>query len=253
MRDFIEIENLNQSVCLKFIGGKGRAVESKRKDLPYLPEEWQTRFLNIIENDPIYRYAGVLLRYCGLRPIELAKSVILEWAPDGMRVTIFGGKVRETAGQPWRSFKLNTDVLPVWFVNDLKAKNEIVVSVTPDSLRSFLNRLSDQVFKHGRFKGEFDVARKRRYILSSYTFRHSFVTDLRESGWDTDTIAAVIGETSAQTVSYYGIRRRPGSRKPPIVALFKNSVRTARSVRPIVMSSLNSLIKSKANSARKKS
>lgn len=251
MMDFIEIENLTRSVCLDFVGGKGKGVESKRKDLPFLPNEWKKTFLSINETDPKYRDAGVLLCYCGLRPVELSKGVELNFVPDGIYVTIFGGKVRATAGQPWRKFKLNTDLLPLWFVNEIRLKKESKVSVNPGALRAHLNRMSDKVFKQGKFTEHSDVSRKKRCILSPYTFRHSFVTDLRESGWDTETIAAVIGESVAETVSYYGTRSRPGSRKPPIVALFKNSVQTARSVRPLNTSSLQSLITTKVKSVKR--
>lgn len=252
MIDFIEIENLTRSVCSEFVGGKGKGVESKRKDLPFLPNEWKKTFLNINETDPKYRDAGVLLCYCGLRPVEISKGVKLNFVPDGINVTVFGGKVRATAGQPWRKFKLNSDLLPVWFVNELRLKKELNVCVSSNALRSHLNRLSDRVFKQQNFKEQSDVVRRKRYVLSAYTFRHSFVTDLKENGWDTESIAAVIGESSAQTVSYYGTRSRPGSKRPPIVALFKNSLVTARPVRPLNMNDLKSLLKTKANSVKKK-
>jgi hypothetical protein len=76
-------------------------------------------------------------------------------------------------------------------------------------------------------------------ILSAYLFRHALVTELREDGWDTSDIAAVIGESTADTVAWYGLRRRGGgSVKPKKIAVVAGSIQTAVPVRPPDLSGL---------------
>ena len=251
MQDFIEVDVLDRGECLEFSGHKARAGRSKRSDLPHLPQGWQDRFLDINALGSTYRDAGVLLRYCGLRPTELAKGVKVSATLDGISVHILGGKTRETAGQPWRSFLLDSDLLPMSFVHRVQMEGEITVTADPDALRAYLHRQSDRVFQQGSFKPK--GVWKKSFVLSAYTFRHAFVTDLREAGWDTDSIAAVIGESSAQTVSYYGTRSRAGIRTPKKSGVMKNSVQAARPVRPLNKAGLSQVLALKAISVKKKS
>ena len=50
---------------------KDHPPKSKKHALKKLPDGWRERFDTLIEQSPTYRYAGVLLRFCGLRPAEL--------------------------------------------------------------------------------------------------------------------------------------------------------------------------------------
>jgi integrase len=231
MQDFIEVDTLDRCECLEQSGHKARVGRSKRSDLPHLMDGWQERFLAINALDSAYSDAGVLLRHCGLRPIELFKGVTVTATPDGILVHILGGKVRKMAGQPWRSFLLNPTLLPDAFVQRLQIAGEIIVTAMPDALRMHLNRLSDFVFQQGEYK--LKGKKNRQYVLSAYTFRHAFVTDLRSAGWEKNDIAAALGESSAQTVALYGIRRHTGSKILKTVAGVKNSVKAERSVRPV--------------------
>ena len=109
----------------------------------------------------------------------------------------------------------------------------MTVVAEPDGLRAHLARLSVKLFPRRRRAGKQDV------ILSAYLFRHSLVTELREEGWDVCDIAAVIGESTADTVAWYGMRRRrSGSVKPKKVAIVAGSIQTAVPVRPLDLSGL---------------
>lgn len=250
MKDFIEIDALDRQECLDFAGKSSERAHSKRSDLPHLPEGWQERFQEIIALNRQYQDAGLLLLHCGLRPVELAKGVSLRSTLKGMEVHILGGKTRETAGQPWRSFVLDPETLPESFVDHVQINGKITVSADPEGLRAYLHRLSDRVFLQGKFRPK--GARKTSFVLSAYTFRHALVTDLRDDGWDTKSIAAVIGESSAQTVSYYGTRRRSGSLAPRKSTILKNSVQAARPVRDVDMNGLQKVLSGKANPVKKK-
>jgi hypothetical protein len=68
--------------------------------------------------------------------------------------------------------------------------------------------------------------------LSAYLFRHALVTQMRESGWESDEIAVAIGESSAETTRLYGLRVRGGKKPKVPIAMEKNSVAAARAVKP---------------------
>lgn len=239
------VDALNRSECLFWLDKSPKRSRSKRQILPRLEDNWRQRFLDVNLSSAKYRHAGVLLVHCGLRPAELARGVRVRWTPKGVRVLIAGAKVRATAGQPWRTFLLDPSQLPVWFVNDLRNRRRMVIAADEDALRAHLYRQSQAVLNPSEKK------QNRNLVLSSYLFRHALVTDMRESAWDTEDIAASIGESAAETLRYYGTRRNSGSRKvKPTVAMVMNSVRTPRAVKPIDQSGLNAQLKKRKRSGR---
>ena len=244
VRELVAVQSLQRQGCMELAGTTSRPSRSKKRILPHLPPGWQERFLDANLSSAKYRMAGVLLRHCGMRPKELALGVTLTASSQGVQVKIDGAKVRETAGQPWRMFTLKTECLPEWFIREVKSKEKTVVRVDEDALRTHLNRLSDRVFyPDGRRAPH---SSKSRMILSAYVFRHALVTDLREDGWETEDIAAVIGESSAETVRHYGIRVRTRSKSPKRVAIDVASVQVARTVRAVDRSGLNDVLRQKA-------
>lgn len=234
------IDALDRHACLDWLNKPAKHARSKRLMLPRLADGWRDQFLRINQASTLYRHAGVLLVHTGLRPTELAKGVRVRLTPKGVRVLIAGGKVRATAGQPWRTFLLNPSQLPDWFMSELQQKRRMVVQAQPDALRSHLYKMSQRVLNPRNTRRDQDL------LLSAYLFRHALVTDMRENGWETEQIAAVIGESSAQTTSYYGTRRNSGSRKvKPQLAIVSDSVRTPRAVRPIDTSGLKAQLNRK--------
>ena len=205
--------------------------KSKKHALKKLPDGWRERFDTLIEQSPTYRYAGVLLRFCGLRPAELKRGVDVAWTAQGVQVLIHGAKVRETAGQPWRSFTFESALLPVWFVEELQkspivqSKPTMHIQVNDDNLRAHLRRMSGAVFNPDNRKNGC------KEKLSAYLFRHAFATQMREAGWDSLDIAAAMGEWSAATTSIYGSLVRGGKKAKPAIAIDKSSVQTARVVK----------------------
>ena len=171
-------------------------------------------------------------------------GVTLTATDQGVGVHIAGAKVRETAGQPWRSFTLKYEHIPEWFLHEVREKGKMVVRVEEDALRAHLGRLSDCVF-HPNEKGA-SRSSKSRLKLSAYVFRHALVTEMREDGWETQNIAAVIGESSADTVRLYGIRVRTRSKSPKVLAIDVKSVQAARPVRAVDSSGLNAVLKYQA-------
>lgn len=210
---------------------KDHPPKSKKHALKKLPEGWPERFDFLNEQSPTYRLAGVLLRFCGLRPAELERGVDVSWTAQGVQVLIHGAKVRATAGQPWRSFTFESALLPAWFVEELQ-KSQVVqskptmhIQVNSDNLRAHLRRMSGAVFNPDNRKNGC------RETLSSYLFRHAFATQMREAGWDSTDIAAAMGHRNAKSTSVYGPRVRGGKKAKPAVAIDKSSVQAARVVK----------------------
>jgi hypothetical protein len=229
------VDALDRGECLDEAELTPQASKSKRALLRKLDVDWRDRFMAVNERSAKYRHAGVVLRHCGVRPEELRRGISVRWAPKGIRVFVRGAKVRATAGQPWRSFILDTSCLPKWFVDEVRERRRVVVTAKPDALRQHLSRLSQVVLNPK------DAKKGHSWKLSAYLFRHALVTDLRESDWVAEEIAAVIGEGSAATVSWYGLHKGSGGARPPAVARGRTSV--ARAVRPLDRSYLKQLSK----------
>lgn len=221
---WLELQAIQHDACLQLSGESPKASKSKKRILKKLPDDWQLRFLELNSNSPTYRHAGILLRFCGLRSEELHRGASVRWTQRGIRVFIRGAKVRDVAGQPWRSFVLNPAVLPAWFVQELEEKRYVRIRVNKDNLRAHLARMSDAVFNPEKRKNGCNET------LSVYVFRHALATEMREAGWESVDIAAAIGEIRAATASLYGHRVRGGKKAKPNIAFDRSSIQTARPV-----------------------
>jgi hypothetical protein len=241
LADLQVVDGSNRDECLKSEGLSPKPSKSKRKDVPRLDSGWRDRFLHLNERSATYRDAGVVLRFAGVRPLELEHGVRLRWTDRGIRVRVTGAKVREIAGQPWRSFSLDPAELPAWFVELLPKNRSLVLKAQADPMRSHLRRQSQPVI---------NPAEKRSIAhikLSAYTFRHALVSDLRAAGWTPEDIAPVIGESSARTANLYGSAHTTGTVRPAIVA---GSIRVPRPVKALDRSGLRQFAKSAAFDSR---
>lgn len=238
------IERLNFSECLLWSDREQELPQSKKKDLSKLKSNWRRIFLDANLTSTKYRFAAVLLNFCGLRPRELELGVEVVDTQAGIEITIKGAKVRATAGQPWRKFILAPSCLPMWFVDEVYRNKRMTVVAKADALRSHLKRQSSLVFRDSRNSDELPP------VLSAYIFRHALVTNLREQGWSSAEIAAVIGDSTAQMVSSYGTRTRTIKVAPKEIAIIRSSVDAARTVRKIDMSALNLIVQNEEGPAR---
>ena len=135
--DAAVIDSLDRIQLLDQTGKQAVRSTSKRQQFPGLRDGWQDAFLTLNEHSPTYRAAGVLLRYCGLRPAELEKGVVVTATRGVVNVNIQGAKVWDgVAGQPWRQFALAKESLPAWFVQSLDESGPMTVVAEPDGLRS---------------------------------------------------------------------------------------------------------------------
>ena len=215
---------LDHAECLAISERKTVGSGSKKNTLRKLKPGWRDVFLVANEHSETYKRAGVLMRFCGLRPAELEFGVHAELVEDKVNIHIKGAKVRQTAGQPWRRFSLHAAALPAWFVNELQV-GRMVCRADADNMRQHLARISATLYPRKHKQGQLDV------ILSAYVFRHALTTDLRAAGWKIEDIAAVLGESAAETANWYGIRPQRGSKNAEPVGIVSGSTETCRAIK----------------------
>lgn len=133
-------------------------------------------------------------------------------------------------------------MLPAWFVDEVRVAGNLEVVVHEDALRTHLHRLSNDVFYGNAKKAPNKASRLK---LSAYVFRHALVTELREASWEEHEVAAVLGETSAETARLYGSRAGGGFLGLGIASIVKSSVQTERAVRRVDTTGLKALLNSK--------
>lgn len=219
------LEQLKRADVLKATNGKARKPKSLRDDLSELPKEWQTRILERAQASEIYADAVAILALTGCRPEELAQGVTVRLDAEPAVIKIYGAKLGDHSGQPWREIEIPTAKLPPHMLLCLREGCDSV-EVKVDST----DALRQAVYSYSRELWPVSIP------ISPYHFRHSMAETLRENGWPAHEIAAVLGERSAATVSHYGRKIRPnrsGRREVPEVMISRGGVRTAIKVPPL--------------------
>ena len=246
MRRFAHLASLDRDFCLEMVSETKRLPQSKSRMLRHLRDGWREQFLDAVQFSD-HAMPCALLNACGLRPVELQTGVQLSMAQENVLVRINGGKVREHTGQPWREFQLARDVMPGWAYERVRAAGSMTVHAEPEGLRKFIARVSEKLFPRNKPPKPNDV------LLSPYVFRHAVVSDMRSEDWDEAEIAAVIGESSAATVAWYGLNwgsRGRRSHKARAVAIVRDSVQTARPVKQVEKFGLQKFSSAKKPSMR---
>lgn len=231
------LESFNAGDLLALTGEQKKPSLSKRNTLVKLPADWKQRMLERAARSPTYHLPTLLIAATGCRPEELSDG--LDLSVDGGQVVVRwnGAKVSKNSGQPWRQFKLKPNVLPEKVLQQVEASGVLKVLIaSTDAFRAHLTRHSKELFPN-------------RPLVTGYSFRHSLAEDLRDAGWEAEEIAAVLGQSVAETQAMYGRRRRTGSRAPQTVTIERTSVETARPVRPLDRSRLDLVLKAKSSEA----
>lgn len=213
------LEQLKRADVLQATGGKTRKPQSLRDDLGDLPAGWQAKILERAQASDMYADAVAILALTGCRPEELAQGVIVLLDTEPAVIRIYGAKVGDNAGQPWREIEIPTSKLPPHMLLCMREGCDFVeVKVaSTDALRQAVYSYSRELWPAS-------------IPISPYHFRHSVAETLRENGWPAHEIAGVLGERSAATVSFYGRKIRPnrsGRRDVPGTVISRGGVRTA--------------------------
>ena len=208
--------------------------------------DWQAAFRAENEkSNSVYRTHALIQSLLGIRPAEFDPSpdpkagdtnqtphrsgVIVSLLETGnVKVTIEGAKLGEHSGQDVRSLELAAHAVPPWFLAQLQqAAGVLTLTAKPQALRDHYQRISTKMLK-GAVYGR---TRKPLHV-TPYCFRHSFATDLRESGWEVEELAAALGQQSADTQKHYGHRKGGRRNRQPAIAVVRGSVQTTHPVKP---------------------
>ena len=248
-----EIRDASHAECLAYSGREVRRSESKKNVLQRLKPGWKDEFLALSAKSEIYRAPALLMCMCGFRPEELSANRVLgvgiepgisaTLQGDQVIVTIPGAKVRAAAGQPERSFALRRDMLPGWFIAELLMTGSKRYTANPANISRHFDRISVKLYPRKHLKKPKDIR------ITPYVFRHALATDLRRAGWETEEIAAVLGESVSETVRHYGLRAGPGTIEPGQVAVARHTTTTTREVRTVDRRGLDKLLGDKKAAA----
>lgn len=208
--------------------------------------DWQAAFRAANENsNSIYRAHALIQSLLGIRPVEFDPSpdpmagganqaprrsgVTVSLLETGnVKVTIEGAKLGEHSGQDLRTMELAAHAIPPWFLAQLQqAAGVLKLTSKPQALRDHYERMSAKVFKGAAYGKA-----HRPLHVTPYCFRHSFATDLRESGWEVEELAAALGQQSSDTQKRYGHRKGGQRSKQPEIAVVRGSVQATHAIKP---------------------
>lgn len=222
--EFVSIRGLTYERVHAWIGAPNKDSLSRKHDLRYLDAGWLDRLVKCCESSLSYRRACVLLRFCGIRPEEFQKGVVLRRTDKHIAVVIDTAKKREGDEKTHRGFILEASHMPQWFLDEIPIAQDVTVQVNSDGLRSYLSGLTDRVLQGAK------RSKKSKINLSAYLIRHAVVTEMRQNSWEAKDLGQLMGHANASTSSAYG-GGRGGTKKPKPVAVMKQSLKTERPVK----------------------
>lgn len=182
--------------------------KSKRPSLIGLPDDWVDQLVTLSKQS---RYANQIkiLSITGCRPAEFQNQLPNE--PDkGIKVviddknitfTIAGSKCSDTrqSGQPVRTLMIDR-FHPL--AHGLESGFYFAKSKPiQDCVRNFRKNINNVSEKDEKRKSNVE---KKILGISSYTLRHQFASDLKNSDLSDDEVSAALGHQSADTKSTYG-------------------------------------------------
>lgn len=177
---------------------------SKKKSLTGLPPNW--RELVAEAADGQFRNAVLVALLTGCRPAELEKGVLIERIKGGLYATIQGAKVKETAGQKQRRFRIAdhpiTNMLMRVMDESDEAHDKLLVEVKHgNSVTTNMRDIGKKLWS------------KKKQSITVYTARHAMAADCKAAihdGADPDMVSQVLGHVVDKTASYYGARFQSG-------------------------------------------
>ena len=149
-------------------------------------------------------------------------------ATGNVKVQVQGAKLGVHSGQEMRSIEIAAHAIPQWFADQLQqAGGSMHLRAKTQALRDHYERLSAKVFSGQTFGKD-----KLPLHITPYCFRHAMTTQLRESGWAAEEIAAFLGQQSDDTPKHYGLAKG-GKRKTPsqATAVVSDSVQASQPVK----------------------
>jgi len=169
-----------------------KAKVGKRKSLRGLPPDWREQMVAAAPS-PATRDWMLLMAIAGVRPEEIAKGIAVQPIADGVILKIKGAKIDRGHGQPERVVTVHGPLALL-----LAESGERTINApSANSVSVAAGRLGRKVF------GE-----RRSHLVSAYSFRHQFASDLKASGLDGVTVSAVLGHSVDDTKNQYGTSKQ---------------------------------------------
>jgi len=163
----------------------------KRKSLRGLPQDWRTQMVDAAPST--CRDWILLLAVAGVRPEEIAKGIKVEPIEGGVRLTIHGAKIDRGHGQPERIIAVDGSLALLL----AQGGSRTIEAPSANAVSIAAGRLGRKIF------GE-----RRSNLVSAYSFRHQFASDLKASGLDGVTVSAVLGHSVDDTKKQYGTSKQ---------------------------------------------
>jgi integrase len=179
-----------------------RHRKGKKSSLLRLPEDW--RELMAAKSTGQYRIPMMVALMTGCRPAELENGVTLKIINDELYVHIIGAKVKKTAGQETRKFRLADHPLTTELKGAIESEGLVEKIVQVKS--------GNSVTTHMRSVGK-KIWPRRKESITVYTARHAIAADCKAAtaeGAEEDLVSKVLGHVVDKTASYYGARSQSG-------------------------------------------
>lgn len=165
---------------------------SKRQSLRGLPLDWRQLLINSA-TDPQLKAWILVLAATGARPSELARGVQVSPVLGGARIVIRGSKTDRGHGQPVRIFEVIGELAAQLAALEL----QWIQARTANQVSTAVGRLARKV-----------LGCDRPSLVSAYSFRHQFASDLKGAGTDGDDLSAILGHSVSDTKKHYGAQRQ---------------------------------------------
>lgn len=194
--------------------------ESKKSSLTKLPHDWREILADTL---PVGHFTcpALALLLSGARPAEIERGIEFVQIGHRLRARIWGAKITENGGQPWRSFDVADgfikDIL-LDYVDPERQEQSFCIKVkNGNSLTTHIRDLCRKIWPD------------HKQDVTCYTARHAMAADCKRAiinGADPDLTSKVLGHRVDKTASFYGSSFQGGG-----VSLAPTNVKVSRPVR----------------------
>ena len=164
----------------------------KRKSLRGLPLDWREQLV-AAAHYPACREWMLLLAIAGVRPAEVAAGIRVKPIDGGVELKINGAKTDRGHGQPERVIAAVGPLALMLAEGGARTTSE----TTANAVSVAAGKLGRKVF-----------GVRRSHLVSAYSFRHQFASDLKASGLDGVSISAILGHSVDDTKKQYGTSKQ---------------------------------------------
>lgn len=197
---------------------------NNKRDISKLDKEYRQKILEYAISKKMKCTNAIAVLYAtGCRPDELAKGVRVSISENLKEIefTIIGSKLN---ADQRRGIKLRKIAISIHDENN-KIKG-CLLPLLNELQKNDFEKIKIEVASANSFSGYISKISKRIYPrrkthASAYSFRHSFATDLKNSGADQVLIASSMGHASTRSQQAYGRKKRGSS---GVVSPVKNAV-----------------------------